>query len=248
MKKGFLTVACFVSASLGLFGQDYPEMVKVKGGSFQMGDEKGLGQDNELPVHQVTLSDFSIARTETTVQQWKMFCQETGRAMPPAPPTGWINDHPIVNIKWQDAADYAAWLTNKTGKKYRLPTEAEWEFAARGGTLSKGFTYSGGDEIDSVAWYAGNAGGKTQPVARKRSNELGLYDMTGNAWEWCKDTYGDYTSAAVTNPTGAATGDAMTFRGGGWYEPDKYSRIAMRGSSDDKGYTFRDLGFRVVCE
>lgn len=132
-------------------------MIKVKGGSFKMGDELGVGEKDELPVHSVTVKTFGIAKTETTVLQWKTYCNATGLPMPKVPQGGWVDHDPMVNISWEDAIAYCKWLSNKTGKQYRLPTEEEWEFAARGGKKSKGYQYSGGQNIESVAWNKNNS-------------------------------------------------------------------------------------------
>ena len=222
-----------------------PVMVKVEGGTFQMGDEQGLGDFDEQPVHTVTLKTFSIAKTETTVLQWKTFCSETGRQMPESPSWGWIDDHPIVNVSWDDASAYGAWLSGKTGKIYRLPTEAEWEFAARGGALSKGYKYSGGKSLDKVGWYEPNSNDQTQPTAKKRANELGLYDMSGNVWEWCMDWHGLYSAEAQTNPKGAKTGPDRVIRGGGWYNTADGCRAARRYYYEPSSRrTF--MGFRLI--
>lgn len=231
-----------------LSSHEYPEMKKVEGGTFTMGDVEGVGQDNEIPLHEVTLKDFSIAKTETTIGQWKSFCRATGRSIPDTLKTGKYDNYPIQNLKRGEAVEYTNWLSKETGKSFRLPTEAEWEYAARGGKLSRGTIFAGSSIIDSVAWYFGNSNKETHPVAQKKPNELGLYDMTGNVWEWCQDLYEEYTSAPANNPRGATTGDKLVFRGGSWYELDKYSRIPFRGHSDDRDYAFRDLGFRVVSE
>lgn len=228
--------------------KDLPEMVKIAGGTFTMGDVEGIGQDNELPLHEVTLKDFSMSQTEVTVGQWKTFCRATGRQIPEPLVDGSHDNFPIVSVKWEEAIEYTRWLSKQTGKTYRLPTEAEWEYAARGGQLSKKTVFAGSSDIDSVAWYSGNSSKGTHPVAQKKPNELGLYDMTGNVWEWCLDLYADYTSAPVNNPRGAAAGDKIVFRGGGFMEPAQYTRIPFRGQTDDRDYYYRDLGFRVVSE
>src|SRR5258706_1148860 len=131
-----------------LYAQDYPEMITVHGGSFIMGDESG--DQDEKPAHQVVVKTFGLAKTETTVGQWKIFCQNTGRRMPEVPWFGQKGEHPVVNISWDDAVAYCTWLREKTGQHIRLPTEAEWEFAAHGGVKSKGYAYSGGNTADSV--------------------------------------------------------------------------------------------------
>ena len=226
----------------------YPEMIKVEGGTFTMGDVEGVGQDNEIPLHQVTLRSFHIAKTETTVQQWKAFCFATGKKIADSFQNSNYDNYPIMDIKWSEAIEYTNWLSKVTGKTFRLPTEAEWEYAARGGNNSRGTIFSGSSIIDSIAWYGGNSNKTTHPVAMKKPNELGLYDMTGNVWEWCLDLYEAYTSAPADNPRGAKSGDALVFRGGGWIEPEQYSRIAFRAQSDGREYIYRDLGFRVVME
>lgn len=248
MKKLVFMLLAHCTFNGSLSAQNFPTMIKVNGGSFIMGDVTGIGQDDEQPTHKVTLSAFNIAATETTVLQWKVFCNATGKQLPPEPAYGWKDDNPIANINWHDAKAYAEWLSTKTGKKYRLPTEAEWEFAARGGNFSKGTIYSGSNDADSVAWYGGNSNNETHPVAGKKPNELGLYDMTGNVFEWTDDVYYVYTTAEVTNPAGPSTGDKMVFRGGGLMEQSIYTRVSFRGQTPDRNYIFRDTGFRVVCD
>lgn len=170
------------------YAQSYPEMIKVEGGTFTMGDSEMEGGETEQPTHEVTLKSFSIAKTETTVLQWKTYCSATGHKMPDETPSwGWIDAHPIVNVNYDDAVAYCDWLSDKTGELYRLPTESEWEYAARGGKQSKGYKYSGGQSIDMTGWYDGNSNNQIQAVAQKRANELGIYDMSGNVLEWCKD-------------------------------------------------------------
>ena len=144
--------------------------------------------------------------------------------MPSAPSWGWQENHPIVNVTWDDASAYAQWA----GK--RLPTEAEWEYAARGGRLSKGYTYSGGNDPGAVAWYDGNSGKQTQPVGEKSPNELGLYDMSGNVWEWCADLYDEnyYRNSPKQDPTGPSSGQFRVLRGGSWNINDSYCRLTYR--------------------
>ena len=181
-------------------------MIPIDGGTFTMGSNDG-GSD-EKPTHTVKVSSFSMGKHEVTVAEYKAFCIAAGRTMPDAPSWGWIDNHPIVNVNFDDANAYCKWLSETTGKNYRLPTEAEWEYAARGGTKSNNFIYSGGNISEDVAWSSNNAGGQTQAVGLKSANELGLYDMSGNAWEWCTDWYGDYLSDAQTNPRGPSSGYA----------------------------------------
>jgi formylglycine-generating enzyme required for sulfatase activity len=173
-----------------------PEMVLVEGGTFQMGSDVYSG---EKPIHQVTLSTFSMGKYPITQSQWQ-------KVMGSNPSHFKGDDLPVEQVSWEDAQQFINKLNSMTGKTYRLPTEAQWEFAARGGTKSKGYEYSGSNNANEVAWYDDNSGKKTQLVGQKAANELGIFDMSGNVWEWCSDWYGDYSSATVTNPTGAATG------------------------------------------
>lgn len=246
MKKIVLTLTMTLAVFAVLKAQDLPVMIKVEGGIFIMGDKNG--QIDEVPLHKVTLSTFYIAKTETTVLQWKAFCKATSRALPAPPAYGWKDDAPIANITWNDAIDYTKWLTSTTGKNYRIPTEAEWEFAARGGNLSRGTSFSGSDVIDSVGWYNGNSNNETHAVGKLKANELGLYDMNGNVWEWTNDDYYTYDTASVTNPKGSPKGKEIIFKGGGIMEPATYNRIGMRGQTNDRLYLYRDLGLRVVCD
>lgn len=212
-------------------GADLPEMIPVKGGSFMMGDNDG--DKDEKPARKITVPDFRIAKTETTVGQWRSFCLATGRSMPEAPWFPQSEQHPVINVSWDHAIAYCKWLSEQTGKNYRLPTEAEWEFAARGGIKTKGYPYSGGKNADSVAWLAHKSEG-TMPVAQKLPNELGLYDMTGNVWEWCSDWYD-------------ATKRFYTTRGGAWDIGIKNNRIGYRNPLAPTSRN-HNKGFRVVCD
>jgi sulfatase modifying factor 1 len=198
-----------------IWSSPLPKMVFVQGGVFKIGDMRG--DADEQPVHAVHLTDYHIAKTEITLLQWKAYCSTAHRAMPASTAWGWIDHHSIVNISWDDATDYCKWLSAETGKRYRLPSEAEWEFAARGGKLSKGFLYSGSNDVDKVGFYKALSSELTQLVAQKDSNELGLYDMSGNVWEWCADWYANaYPSAdEVKDPKGPLTGRFRIIRGGG---------------------------------
>lgn len=243
-----LFVTLFISANA--FSQALPEMVKVEGGTFIMGDDESLGDSTERPAHKVTLKTFRIARTETTVSQWQLFCNATARLMPDPPLWGWGDNHPIVNISWEDAVAYCKWLSDSTKKIYRLPTEAEWEYAARGGKNGKGFIYAGGQSMYMIGWYDENSNSGTQPVAQKRPNELGLYDMSGNVWEWCSDWFAPYSGQEQTNPTGPTSNDNQYFkvlRGGSWNYISDGCRLSNRNyfSADSK---LSDYGFRVVME
>ncbi len=180
----FLVLACLTLNAFATPPQS-PAMVLVKGGSFIMGN----GAEDKKWAHAETVADFSMSRYEVTVGEYKTFCTATNRAMPEAPYWGWNDQHPMVNVSYNDAVAYCQWLSKALGVTYRLPTEAEWEFAANGGTQSKGYTYAGSNDINEVAWYYKNANYQMQAVGQKKPNELGLFDMTGNAWEWCSDWY-----------------------------------------------------------
>jgi len=240
-----ITILIYTTGTPLLEAQSNPEMVKVAGGTFNMGDEKGLGEPDERPVHSVTLKNFSIAKTEVTVLQWRTYCKAMQHEMPDTPEWGWKDEHPVVSVTWEEAVAFCKWLSDKTAKTYRLPTEAEWEYAARGGKLSKGFIFSGSQNINDVSWFRDNSNGSIHPVAQKRPNELGLYDMSGNAWEWCSDYLDEYKENAVSNPTGASTGTFVVRRGGSWDDILTRNRCTYRiGNSFRRSY--HSLGFRVA--
>jgi sulfatase modifying factor 1 len=245
VKNFLITILFFLSLSGHVQAQKPPDMLKVDGGTFNMGDAKGTGEPDERPVHTVTLKSFSLSKTEVTVAQWRVYCKAIQRSMPDAPAWGWKDDHPIVSVSWEEAVAYCKWLSDKTGKKYRLPTEAEWEYAAKGGKKSKKFLFSGSQEINDVGWYRNNSNGTTHPVAQKKPNELGLYDMSGNAWEWCSDFLEEYSPGPVTDPAGAATGTFVLRRGGSWDDALTRSRSTYRiGNSFRRSY--HSLGFRLA--
>lgn len=217
---------------------DFPKMIRIPGGNFMMGSENG--ESDEKPVHEVTVSTFYLAQTEVTVGQYNTFCTATGKKLKSGD-----KSYPVTYVSWHDAVAYCEWLSQETGDTYRLPTEAEWEFAARGGNTGKGsnYTYAGGNDVDQVGWYSSNSGSGTHPVGQKRSNALGLYDMSGNVWEWCQDWYGSYSSGSQTDPTGPTRGDRRVYRGGGWYGYALYLRVADRSwKIPDDGYS--RLGLR----
>lgn len=187
-------------------------MVYVEGGTFYMGATSPLidWEENKhnKPVHQVTVSSFYISKYEVTQDIWKA-------VMGTNPSWEKGNDIPVYWVQWVEAQKFVRKLNALTGKHYRLPTEAEWEYAARGGKHSHDYLYSGSNNIDEVAWYGDNSGGKVHPVGLKKPNELGLYDMTGNVREWCSDWISDYTAQAQTNPKGPQSGTHKIYRGGG---------------------------------
>ena len=201
------------------------EMVRVQGGTFTMGctsEQGGDCYDDEKPAHRVTLSDYYIGETEVTQALWEAVMGSN---------PSYFKDPvlPVEHVSWDDCQTFLTKLNQLTGKTFRLPTEAEWEYAARGGNQSKGYKYSGSNTIDDVAWYYDNGGSKTHAVGTKQANELGIYDMSGNVYEWCSDRYGSYGSSAQTNPTGAATGSYRVLRGGSWDYFARGCRVSCRG-------------------
>ncbi|TAN41392.1 MAG: hypothetical protein EPN22_15435 [Nitrospirae bacterium] len=233
------------------------EMVLVKGGCYQMGDTFGDGDSDEKPVHEVCVDDFYIGKFEVTQGQWQAVMGNN--------PSNFKNcgdNCPVENVSWNDAQEFISRLNEKvplskggTRGLYRLPTEAEWEYAARSG--GKREKYAGGDDVDSVAWYNGNSGGgffssgKTQPVGTKAPNGLGIYDMSGNVWEWVQDWKGSYSSGSQNNPTGPSSGKARVIRGGGvsMHFDEWYTRTSHRHGydpADPYGIGGSYLGFRLV--
>ena len=207
-------------------------MVRVEGGTFTMGataEQTGAFND-ETPAHQVTLSDYYIGQTEVTQALWKAVMGETPTTDDDqwGPEIGLGDNYPAYNISYNDVLSFISKLNSLTGRTFRMPTEAEWEYAARGGNKSKGYLYSGGNTLDNVGWYYENSSSKTHPVAQKAANELGLYDMSGNVEEWCSDWYGSYSSSSQTNPTGPSTGSYRVLRGGGWLNFATRCRVAYR--------------------
>lgn len=172
--------------------------------------------------------------------------QELWQAVMGSNPSDFIgNDLPVENVSWNDCQEFISQLNALTGENFRLPTEAEWEFACRGGNNSRGYKYSGSTYIDNVAWYEDNSGGEPHPVVTKSPNELGIYDMSGNVWEWCADWYGDYSSGAQTNPKGPYDGSDRVFRGGNWYDFAGFCRSSLRLYCDPMRYS-SNLGLRLA--
>ena len=214
------------------------EMVYVEGGTFMMGSYNG--QNDKKPVHKVTVKSFYIGKYEVTQKQWKKVMGTN-----PSHFKGCYNC-PVENVSWNDVQEFLRKLNTKTGQHYRLPTEAEWEYAAQGGNKSKGYKYSGSNNISEVAWYWGNSG-KTHAVGMKHSNELGIYDMSGNVWEWCSDWYNKkyYKKSPQDNPQGLSGGKYRILRGGGWYYSESYCHTTHRNWSKP-GNRNDNYGFRIV--
>lgn len=236
----------------------------VEGGSFMMGSSDG--DRDEKPVHKVTLSSFLIGKYEVTQKEWTEVMGNN--------PSHWQKGNlPVEQVNWYDAVDYCNKRSLKEGFQpcysisgntspsswsqgtiicdwkatgYRLPTEAEWEFAARGGNLSKGYKYSGSNDIGSVAWYKGNSRNRTKPVGNKQPNELGIHDMSGNVWEWCWDWYdsGYYAMSSISDPSGAGSGSSRVLRSGSYYNNDSNCRVSNR-TYDLPDYGYYSSGFRL---
>ncbi|MFN8304513.1 MAG: SUMF1/EgtB/PvdO family nonheme iron enzyme [Saprospiraceae bacterium] len=255
--------------------KNLPEMIRIEGGTFQMGSNDG--EANEKPVHAVTVKDFYLGKYPVTLAQFKSFieasayqtdadkdggsyiwngkdwvktkgvnwrCDLHGKSRPESE-----NNHPVIHVSWNDAKAYCDWLSKTTGQSYRLPAEAEWEYAARGGRLSKGFSYAGSNQIGEVAWYNQNSGSKTHPVGEKKPNELGLYDMSGNVWEWCEDDWhGSYKDNPPTNGSAwvdSPRGSVRVVRGGSWYYAPAIARVANR-LYDFPASRSGNVGFRLA--
>ena len=217
------------------------EMVRVEGGTFTMGATREQGSDvesREKPTHQVTLSSYYIGKTEVTLELW-----EAVMGLNPNFFEG--TNLPVESVSWNYCQTFVTKLNELTGKNFRLPTEAEWEFACRGGNNSRGYKYSGSNYIDNVAWYDGNSGGETHPVATKSSNELGIYDMSGNVWEWCSDRYAGYSRGAQTTPQGPYDGSYRVVRGGSCDYYARCCRSSHRGNGNPARRD-RDHGLRLA--
>lgn len=231
-------------------------MIFVQGGTFTMGctfSEHGSDcNDDEKPAHAVTVNSFSIGKYPVTQGLWKAITgttlqqhrNKTGAALTNS---GESNNYPMFDVSWDDVQAFIAKLNRLTGKTYRLPTEAEWEYAARGGNKSRGFRFSGSNNLNDVAWFFENSGNNVHPVGTKNPNELGIYDMCGNVWEWCSDWYDTnyYGSSPTSNPKGPASGSYRIYRGGSWYNSASYCRMSARFSDLPDSHT-SDLGFRIA--
>ena len=235
-----ITEASYSKGILTVNGIKY-NMVRVEGCTFRMGatsEQDCDAYDIEEPVHSVTLSSYYIGKTEVTQALWK--------AVMGSNPSKFKGENlPVENVSWDDCQVFVRKLNSLTGQNFRLPTEAEWEFACRGGNNSLGYKYSGSDNIDNVAWFDCNSGRKTHFVATKSPNELGIYDMSGNVWEWCSDWYDKYSSGAQANPKGPESGSGRVIRGGSWFSYASRCRSSNRNVNYP---TYRNnyLGLRLA--
>ena len=217
------------------------DMVRVEAGTFTMGAtaEMKNTEDSEKPTHRVTLTnDYYIGKYEVTQALWQA-------VMGNNPSYSKNYNLPVECVSWDDCQEFISKLNHITGKTFRLPTEAEWEYAARGGNKSRGYQYSGSNNPSNVAWYDDNSGDKTHAVGTKQPNELGIYDMSGNVWEWCQDWYETYSSSSQVNPTGANSGSCRVVRGVSWYNNARNCRLSLRGSNTPD-FRSSNLGLRLV--
>lgn len=244
VKRVIVLALIFVVASIPAFPRSYDdsadveeftvngvpfEMVKVDGGSFMMGSDNG--DRDEQPVHNETVGTFYIGKTEVTQRLWS--------AVMGSNPSYFQGENlPVENVSWYDCQEFVERLNRLTGRIFRLPTEADWEYAARGGNKSRGYTYSGSNDVSRVAWYSENSGSTTHPVGQKLDNELGIFDMSGNVWEWCSDGYSSSYSH-LRSPS------SRICRGGGWYTAPSYNRVAGR-NCHIPDYRSSALGLRLA--
>lgn len=249
MKKLLATIVMVLLGSFVLAAQnptrnilDIP-MVVVAGGTFEMGGIETYGEQcypDEFPKHTVSVDDYYIGQFEVTQELYKFVMGYN--------PSHFVGDSlPVDNISWVDAKTFIHELNKMTGKQYRLPTEAEWEFAARGGRWSQDLNYSGSDDLNAVGWCDGNSGRRTHAVGTKAPNELDIYDMCGNVYEWCQDRYAIYKADPQTNPQGPDFGKARVMRGGSWRSEARNCRNTYR-SSEDYEARILNCGLRLAMD
>lgn len=224
-----------------------PEMIMLPGGRFRMGDIQGGGPGDARPVHEAELDNFALSRYPVTFEEYDLYCMATGQRRPTD--NGWGRGRrPVVDVSWQDANNYCDWLSMVTGRPYRLPTEAEWEYGCRAGTETVYFFGNDARSLHEYAWYADNAGNTTHPVGQKKANAWGLYDLYGNVWEWCADSYKKdyYTELPMNNPAGAEQGGVgRVLRGGSWDSGEHFIRSCFRFRLSP-GLRIIRVGFRVA--
>ena len=263
----FLVILVLTGIAFGTTGFDSEKFVSVSGGTFLMGSSSG--DNDERPVHEVTLNyDFIIGKYEVTFVEYDAYCDELLNEKPFDEEWGRKN-RPVINVSWNDAIKYCNWLSEKenlpvaydengklldsngnpttditTVSGYRLPTEAEWEYAALGGNKTNHYKYSGSNNINTVAWYEDNSEDHAHEVGEKAPNELGIYDMTGNVWELCNDWYGKYDESNNLNPIGPSEGSRKVCRGGSWYNSAENNCLANRGRRRPNEFSYKH-GFRI---
>ncbi len=226
------------------------KMVYVEGGEFLMGalDDDKEANDWEKPQHKVWVDSFWIGKYPVTFEQYEMYCEKVEKKKPRD--EGWgRGNRPVINVSWHDAVGFIEWLYEEIGLRFRLLTEAEWEYACRGGKQSREYKYSGSNIVDEVGWYEDNSRFKTHPVGLKTPNELGIYDMSGNVWEWCSDWYGSkyYSESPYNNPSGPPSGSSRIRRGGSCCDFARDLHCANRGY-DDPSVRLYNLGFRLAMD
>jgi formylglycine-generating enzyme len=233
----------------------------VEAGIFQMGSTSGF--DNEAPIHTVTISrSYYMSKYEVTFEQYDAYCDDVGKDKPVDRDLR-HGTQPVYPVSWYNAVEYCNWLSRKEGLTpaytgsgenircdftadgYRLPTEAEWEYAARGGNMSRNTTYAGGNVVEDIGWYLSNTDDDPRPVGQKLANELELYDMSGNMWEWCWDRFGNYSSSSRTDPTGPDSGSERVIRGGCFNDFEDLLRVTSR-LNEPPSTSYNKLGFRPV--
>ncbi len=270
MKK-ILTTIMLAILIISMGYAQKPDMVDVEGGEFYMGNINS-GEADESPEHKITLSDFSVAKKEVTFDEYDLFCKNTSYPLPDDGGFG-RGQHPVMNVSWMGAVLYCNWLSKKhrfdkyyliesdssgtvqfkgintegEGNGYRLPTEAEWEYMATGGAESEGYAYAGSNVLQEVAWYAETTDARPHEVGTAKANELGIFDLNGNAWEWCYDYYGNnyYGKSPEENPTGPEEGDSRVYRGGSFNSAESFCRTTRRfnfAQNIHKG----SVGFRLI--
>ena len=274
MKNLLLLLGCMLATTLSIAQKskvttlhksniDTTRFALIDGGMYPMGNIKPV-ESHEAPEHIVTVSSFYLAKTEITFDEYDNFCLATKKDTTNARGFG-RGKHPTITVSWNDAIAYCNWLSGKeklskcyiidslgvhfldTAKGYRLPTEAEWEFAARGGNKTKGTYHSGANNLDEVGWYKLNSGEHTWPVAQKKPNELGIYDMSGNVWEWVWDFYDAnyYSHSDASNPKGPESGQYRVMRGGAFYNYANYTQVYTR-QNHHPGFMQNSVGFRIA--
>lgn len=276
MKNNYLLSAVLLVLTYTMsFAQDsnaWPEMVKVESGTFNLGASKKdqQAEKDEKPALKVTVKQFYMSKFEVTVWEWKEYVKATGGQMPPMQKWGWNDDFPITNVTWEQAIEFCNWLSTKNGltpvyakrgpsyvcnfdaNGFRLPTVAEWEFAAHGGKKSKGYKYAGASDLELISWNVENSEARPHAYGSKYQNELGLFDMSGNVWEWCWDFYDENHNKGVKNgmvsdpnATGPRRGEKRIVKGGSWDSKQSFLRISNKVATLP-GKTYEFYGFRLV--